>query len=228
MSYSHRAKQMSNVSYSHIMDNQMCPIFLCSNFPHFFEGICVPSSRLFTTCVLFPGCVLFPNRTHICISLSSNRIWMCLKTVCSSLRWLDKSPVGAFLRKIVAVAGVVGIHRCRFPHRCPTRAAALQPPSTRRSTAAADEDVLLEFAWASPRRACWSTGRARASYSLRRPSHPCQRSQRQRTWAHCPRTWRQTKLSENRARNEVWICRGTRQDSSNRCVKVLISSQSQG
>ena len=49
------------VSYSH-RDNLTikCVLFFSARIsPHFFDGTCVPSSRLFATCVLFPGCVLF-------------------------------------------------------------------------------------------------------------------------------------------------------------------------
>ena len=185
----------------------MCPILTGMNkyvlfslieFLQFFDGICVPSSRLFTVCVLMlivPGCVLyFPVIGHM-ITYALNgaqirHIWMCLFEFALAKRVADSEHSG--VRSLRSLASLENIESMSLSSPVSTaRAAALQPPWTRRSTAAADEDVLLEFAWVSPRRA-WSTGRARASFSLRGPSHPCQRSQRQRTWAHCPRTWRQT------------------------------------
>ena len=71
-------------------------------------------------------------------------IWMCLFGFALARRVANsehscEDPCGRWRRWDTS-------SRCRFPHRCPARAAALQPPSTRRSTAAADEDVLLEFA----------------------------------------------------------------------------------
>ena len=86
------------VSYSH-RDNHtsMCPILtgqsicvlfspgtiICVLFfsarisPHFFDGICVPSSRLFATCVLFPGCVLFSKwNTYASAWAQIGHIWM--------------------------------------------------------------------------------------------------------------------------------------------------------
>ena len=54
----------------------MCPIFLCGllEFSQFFDGICLPSSRLLTTCVC-PISRMCPNFQigHICIKRSSNR-----------------------------------------------------------------------------------------------------------------------------------------------------------
>ena len=63
------------MSYSH-RDEQMCPIFLCGllDFSQFFDGICLPSSRLLTTCVcpISRMCPIF-QIGHICIKRSSNR-----------------------------------------------------------------------------------------------------------------------------------------------------------
>ena len=76
------------MSYSH-RDEQMCPIFLCGllEFSQFFDGICLPSSRLLTTCVC-PISRMCPNFQigHICIKRSSNRTHVDVS--CSSSEYL--------------------------------------------------------------------------------------------------------------------------------------------
>ena len=164
--------------YSH-RNKQICPIFLCSNFSSFWTAH-VSHRRVFSPCVsycLVPGCVLyFPIIgqiiTHALNGAQIRHIWMCLFEFALAKRVADSEHY--CVRSLRSLASLENIESMSLSSPVSTaRAAALQPPWTRRSTAAADEDVLLEFAWASPRRA-WSTGRARASFSLRGPSHPCQ------------------------------------------------------
>ena len=179
--------------------------FSLLEFLQFLDGTCVPSSRLFTVCVLLLSsrmCPIFSNNrthNHTCAlnGAEIRHIWMCLFEFALAKRVADSEHY--CVRSLRSLASLENIESMSLSSPVSTaRAAALQPPWTRRrrSTAAADEDVLLEFAWASPRRA-WSTGRARASFPLRGPSHPCQMPA-QPTSADLgalpeeARTWRQT------------------------------------